>query len=234
MKSVLIIEDNPTMLRALEDNFSFKGYKVRTARDGEQGLKAALAGQSDLIILDIMLPTINGFEICSELRKKKLDIPIVMLTAKETEEDIVTGLNLGADDYVTKPFSVKELLARAEAILRRRGEPEPDEYEFGNCRLDVSAEKLTSHGTEVKLSPKEFGLLRFFLRKHGCVLTREEILHEAFGYSHFIAVKNIDEFVRTLRQKIEDNADRPSFIHTVAGVGYRFELSEDNGDSSDS
>lgn len=234
MKSVLIIEDNPTMLHALEDNFSFKGYKVRLARDGEQGLKAALAGQNDLIILDIMLPKINGFELCSKLRQRKLDVPILMLTAKDAEDDIVMGLNLGADDYVTKPFSIKELLARAEALLRRRAVTEPDDYEFGNCRVNISSEKLVRNGSEVKLRAKEFALLRVLLSNRGCVLSNEQILHGVFGYSHFISAKDIAGYVKTLRQKIEDDADRPSFIHTVAGAGYRFELSEDNGDSSDS
>jgi len=150
MKTVLIVEDNPTMLRGLEDNFEIKGYQVKTARDGEQGLKAALNENPDLIILDIMLPKINGYEICDQVRKKNLDMPIIMLTAKGQESDIVLGLNLGADDYVTKPFSIKELLARVEAFMRRRGEEEPEIYEFGNCQLDTVARTLTRDSKEVR------------------------------------------------------------------------------------
>ena len=133
METVLIIEDDPTMLRGLEDNFNLKGYRVKTARDGEQGLNAALDVKPDLIILDIMLPKINGYEICRLVRKEKLDMPIIMLTAKGEESDIVLGLNLGADDYVTKPFSIRELLSRVEAFLRRRRKAEPAIHKFGNC-----------------------------------------------------------------------------------------------------
>ena len=153
MRSVLIIEDNQAMLRGLEDNFESKGYRVKTARDGEQGLNTALAENPDLIILDIMLPKINGYEVCSQIRKNNLDMPIIMLTAKGEESDIILGLNLGADDYVTKPFSVKELLARAEAFMRRRTKAEPAVYEFGNCQLDVDACTFTRDGRQVKLSP---------------------------------------------------------------------------------
>jgi DNA-binding response OmpR family regulator len=175
MKSVLIIEDNPAMLRGLEDNFDLKGYRVKTARDGEQGLEAALSGEHDLIILDIMLPKVNGYEICSQIRKKNLDMPIIMLTAKDQESDIVMGLNLGADDYVTKPFSIKELMARAEAFMRRRGGGEPDVYEFGDCRLDIVTETFTRNSQPVKLSPGQFKMLRLFLKRAGCTLTCDEI-----------------------------------------------------------
>ena len=142
METVLIIEDDPTMLRGLKDNFEFKGYKVLTASDGEKGLKAALNAKPDLIILDIMLPKINGYEICRLIREEKLDMPIIMLTAKGEESDIVLGLNLGADDYVTKPFSIKELLARAAAFLRRARTRQQDIYEFGDFRLDIPAREL--------------------------------------------------------------------------------------------
>src|SRR4030042_1615155 len=137
MKDVLIIEDNLSMLRGLKDNFESKGYQVKTATDGELGLKAAITEKPDLIILDIMLPKMNGYEVCSLIRKKNLNIPIIMLTAKDQEKDIVLGLNIGADDYVTKPFSIKVLMARAEALRRRRKDEEPSVYEFGNCALDI-------------------------------------------------------------------------------------------------
>ena len=202
MRSVLIIEDNEAMLRGLEDNFELKGYRVKTARDGEQGLNAALAENPDLIILDIMLPKMNGYEICSQVRKKNLDMPIIMLTAKDQESDILLGLNLGADDYVTKPFSIKELLARSEAFMRRRGEEEPEVYEFGNCRLDIISGTLTRDGEEVKLTPGELKMLHLFLRKAGCTLTCDEIRNTVWGYSRFITLRDIDDTIVTLRDKI--------------------------------
>jgi DNA-binding response OmpR family regulator len=223
MKTVLIIEDNPTMVRALEDNFTMKGYKVKTALDGQLGLAAALEGGVDLIILDIMLPKINGFEICSQVRNKGINTPIIMLTAKDQEQDIVMGLNLGADDYVTKPFGIKQLLARAEALLRRTMQPEPDVYQFGDFELDIVNQKLTHNDVEVLLSPKEYNVLHLFVKKQGSVLTREEILRSAFGNAHFVSEKNIDGFVKAIREKIEPDANKPVFIHTVVDIGYKFE-----------
>ena len=170
METILIVEDDPTMLRGLKDNFEFKGYKVITASDGEKGLEAALNAKPDLILLDIMLPKINGYEICRLIREQKLDMPIIMLTAKGEESDIVLGLNLGADDYVTKPFSIKELLARAAAFLRRAKKETQDIHEFGCYRLDISARRLTRKGKEIELSPKEFDLLTFFIKRQGRAL----------------------------------------------------------------
>jgi DNA-binding response OmpR family regulator len=226
MQTVLIIEDDPTMLIGLKDNFEFKGYKVVTAADGEKGLKAALNARPDLIILDIMLPRINGYEICRLIREQKLDTPIIMLTAKGEESDIVLGLNLGADDYVTKPFSIKELLARAAAFLRRAKREVQDAYEFGGFRLDVPARRLTHKGKEVELSPKEFSLLEFFVKKPGRALTRDEILNAVWGYDCVVTSRSIDRFVTTLRNKIEQDPARPVFIHTIRQIGYRFELPE--------
>jgi DNA-binding response OmpR family regulator len=223
MKTVLIIEDNPTMVRALEDNFTMKGYKAKTALDGELGLAAALEGGMDLIILDIMLPKINGFEICSQVRNKGINTPIIMLTAKDQEQDIVTGLNLGADDYVTKPFGIKQLLARAEALLRRTMQPEPDVYQFSGFKLDVAKQKLTHNEVEVPLSPKEYNVLHLLVRRRGSVLTRDEILRSAFGNAHFVTEKNIDGFIKAIREKIEPDQGKPVFIHTVVDIGYKFE-----------
>lgn len=177
METVLIIEDDSSMLRGLKDNFAYSGYNVLTADDGEKGLNTALDAKPDLIILDIMLPKINGYEICDTLRKENLDMPIIMLTAKGEESDIILGLNLGADDYVTKPFSIKELLARAAAFLRRRKEKQIDNFSFGDFVFDISACKLSKNGHEINLSPKEYKLLEFFLRKQGKALTRDEILN---------------------------------------------------------
>jgi DNA-binding response OmpR family regulator len=223
METVLIIEDDPTMLRGLKDNFEFRGYKVLTAAEGEQGLNTALDAKPDLIILDIMLPKINGYEICRLIRKENLTMPIIMLTAKGEESDIVLGLNLGADDYVTKPFSIKELLARAEAILRRARQPVEEIYEFADFRLDIPARKFTRKGKEVKLSPKEFKLLELFVRKPGRALTRDEILNLVWGYDSYTGQRSIDRFVTTLRDKIEPDPSKPKFIHTIREIGYKFE-----------
>ena len=226
METVLIIEDDPTMLIGLKDNFEFKGYKVLTAADGEKGLKAALNSKPDLILLDIMLPKINGYEICRLIREEKLATPIIMLTAKGEESDIVLGLNLGADDYVTKPFSIKELLARAAAFLRRAKKEVQDAYEFGDFRLDLSARRLTRKGREIELSPKEFNLLEYFVKKSGRALTRDEILNAVWGYDCVVTSRSIDRFVTTLRNKIEPDPARPIFIHTIRQIGYRFEPPE--------
>jgi DNA-binding response OmpR family regulator len=226
METVLIVEDDPTMLRALKDNFEFKGYKVITASDGEKGLNAALDAKPDLILLDIMLPKINGYEVCRLIREQKLTMPIIMLTAKGEESDIVLGLNLGADDYVTKPFSIKELLARAAAFLRRAKKEVRDVYEFGDYQLDIPARRLTKKGKEIELSPKEFNLLEFFVKKPGRALTRDEILNAVWGYDCIVTPRSIDRFVTTLRNKIEPDPSRPVFIHTIREIGYRFEPPE--------
>jgi DNA-binding response OmpR family regulator len=223
METILIVEDDPTMLRGLKDNFEFKGYRVLTAPDGEEGLNAALNEKPDLIILDIMLPKINGYEVCRLIRKEELDMPIIMLTAKGEESDIVLGLNLGADDYVTKPFSIKELLARAAAFLRRSKQTEQDVYEFADFRLDIPARKLTRGIDEIKLSPKEFKLLELFVKKPGRALTRHDILNAVWGYDCYVGQRSIDRFVTTLRNKIEPDPHNPIFIHTIREIGYKFE-----------
>lgn len=223
MKSALIIEDNSTMLRGLKDNFESKGYRVSTACDGEQGLAAALTENPDVLILDVMLPKINGYEICSQVRREKLNIPVIMLSARDAETDIVRGLNIGADDYVTKPFSVKELLARAQALMRRSGADDPPFYEFGDCRLDTATETLTRRSREIELSPGEFRILRLFLRSAGCVLTRDEIRDAVWGNSHFVIRRDIDRAVAALREKIEPDPENAVFIHDVEDTGYKFE-----------
>ena len=223
METILVVEDEPAMLRALKDNFQFAGYKCLTAADGEAGLNAALDKKPDLIILDIMLPKINGYEICRLVRKEKLDMPIIMLTAKGEESDIILGLNLGADDYVTKPFSIKELLARVAALLRRRKQQSEQTFQFGKFTLDIEARTLTKNGKEVKLSPKEFKLLEHFLNKQGKALTRDEILNAVWGYSSFASDRSVDRFVTTLREKIEPNPKNPSFILTIREIGYKFQ-----------
>jgi DNA-binding response OmpR family regulator len=229
METILIIEDDATMLRGLKDNFEFRGYRVLTATDGEEGLETALSGKPDLIVLDIMLPKINGYEVCRLIRAEGLEMPIIMLTAKGEESDIVLGLKLGADDYVTKPFSIKELLARTEAFLRRSKQAEENVYEFADYRLDIPARKLTCDGNEIKLSPKEFKLLELFLKKPGRALTRDEILNAVWGYDCYVGPRSIDRFVTTLRNKIEPDPHNPTFIHTIREIGYKFEPPEHSG-----
>ena len=223
METLLIIEDDPALLRGLKDNFEQAGYAVQTAMDGEAGLNLALDTKPDLILLDIMLPKINGYEVCRLIRKESLDMPIIMLTAKGEEADIVLGLNLGADDYVTKPFGIRELKARVQAFLRRRQQDEPAQFSFGEFVLDVSSRQLFRQGKEVELSPKEYNLLELFLRKQGKALTRDEILNHVWGYHSLTGHRSVDRFVATLRQKIESDPTQPQFIHTLREVGYRFE-----------
>jgi len=224
METILIIEDDSTMLRGLKDNFEFKGYNVITAAEGEAGLNAALDSKCNLIILDIMLPKINGYEICRLVREQKIETPIIMLTAKGQESDIILGLNLGADDYMTKPFSIKELLARANAFLRRNRQKQTDVYEFENFRLDINSRTFTKKGKELKLSPKEFSLLEYFLKRQSRALTRDDILNEVWGYNCFVTSRTVDRFVNSLRNKIEKDPKRPLYIKTVRQIGYKFQI----------
>lgn len=221
--TVLIVEDDPAMLRGLKDNFEFEGYKVLTATDGDAGLKAALQAVPDLLVLDLMLPQINGYEVCRFLREEKFDMPILMLTAKGQESDVVLGLKLGADDYVKKPFSIKELLARAEVLLRRRRRTGTEVYTFGDCRLDCEARTLTRGDTELALSPKEFELLRFFASRPGQALSRDLIMTSVWGYDAMVTPRSIDRFVNALRNKIEPDPANPQHIKTVREFGYKFE-----------
>ena len=223
-EAVLIIEDDPAMLRGLKDNFAFKGYRVKNASDGQSGLDAALHSRPDLILLDIMLPKINGYEICRLIRAEGLDMPIIMLTAKGQEQDVILGLNLGADDYVTKPFNIHELLARANAFLRRRRSEETREFRFGDFTLNPDSRQLFHGEKEIVLTPKEFGLLALFAKRVGCALTRNEILRKVWGYDILVTTRSVDRCVNTLRGKVERNPNAPIFIKTIRDVGYRFEL----------
>lgn len=223
METILIIEDEPHMLRALKDSFTLAEYKVITADDGEAGLNAALDAKPDLILLDIMLPTINGYEVCRLIRQEELHMPIIMLTAKGEETDIVLGLNLGADDYVTKPFSIAVLKARVAAFLRRRQLDHTSSHEFDGLQLDIDAHRLTRGGKEIGLSPQEFRLLAYLVENPGRALTRDSILNGVWGYNCFVGPRNIDRFITALRNKVEINPKQPRLIHTVRGFGYKFE-----------
>jgi DNA-binding response OmpR family regulator len=197
-ETILIIEDDPT-LRVLKDNFTSGGFAVRSASDGEQGLHEAVDRQPDLIVLDIMLPKINGYELCRLIRKERLDIPTIVLTAMGQESDIVLVLDLGVDDYVAKPFSVKEQLARANAFLRRRRERGACLYRFGECELNTVSRKVFRNGNEIALTPKEFSLLVFFARHAWRALARDEILRSVWGGSIWVTARSVDRCVTTLR-----------------------------------
>ena len=224
METVLIIEDDAALARGLKDNFAFQGYQVLLAADGELGFSLAVDHQPNLIVLDLMLPRMNGYEICRRLRREHLEMPILVLTAKSEESDVVLGLELGADDYVKKPFSVRELLARAEVLLRRRRAGEQNRWTFGGYVLDVTARTLTKQGEPVEVSPKEFALLHFFLQRAGQALSREEILNRVWGYDVTVTPRSIDRFVATLRRKIEADPHHPEFILTAREFGYKFAL----------
>jgi DNA-binding response OmpR family regulator len=224
--TVLLIEDDPSMLRGLTDNFEGLGYSVRTAREGREGLQAALGSPPDLILLDIMLPGMNGYEICRALRARKLEMPIIMLTAKGQEDDIVRGLELGADDYVTKPFSIRELMARANGFLRRGQKKSDEVIAFGACRLDLRAHRLFRAEQEIFPTTKEFRLLEFFATRPGRALTRDQILNAVWGRDIIVNDRSVDRCVTTLRAKIEQDPQHPTFIQTIRDVGYRFEIAE--------
>jgi DNA-binding response OmpR family regulator len=221
--AILIVEDDAALLRGLKDNFEAQSYRVETARDGQAGLSAALARPPDLLLLDIMLPKMNGYEICRAIRARKMEMPIIMLTAKGQEEDIIRGLELGADDYVTKPFSIRQLLARARAFLRRRNDC-GTAFSFGACKLDLAAHKLSRGEVEVALTTKEFQLLKFFISRAGRALTRDQILDAVWGNEIVVNDRSVDRCVTTLRAKVEIDPHRPAHIQTIRNIGYRFEF----------
>ena len=220
---ILIVEDEPALLRGLKDTFETQGYEVLTAQHGEKGLELALTSDSSLILLDIMLPRVNGYEICRAVREAGLEMPIVMLTAKGQEEDIILGLNLGADDYITKPFRRRELIARVQAFLRRSRSKQAAVVTFGDYELNLAAHKLFRRGKEVELTAKEFRLLEYLVGRQGCALTRDDILNTVWGHSIMVTPRSVDRCVATLRSKIEPDPHNPAFIHTIRDIGYRFE-----------
>lgn len=222
-ETVLIIEDDKTLMRGLKDNFEFASFTVITSEDGEEGFEKALDNKPDLIILDLMLPGMNGYEICRSLREQELDMPIIMLTAKNQESDIVLGLNLGANDYVTKPFSIKELIARANACLRLQRKKEVMKYSFGEFELDMTSRKLSKNGVDITLTPKEYGLLSLLITHPDRVFTRDQILNLVWGYNIAVTRRSVDRCINSLRNKIESNPATPTFIITVREVGYRFD-----------
>jgi DNA-binding response OmpR family regulator len=219
---VLLVEDEAPLSRGVSDALRAAGFDVEVAQDGQRGLDAALSGQSDLILLDVMLPKVNGYEICRAIRGHGLDVPILMLTARGQEEDVVLGLNLGADDYITKPFRIAEVIARVRAFLRRRVSAGPV-CRFGDCEIDLRARTVRRGGETISLTAKEFALLAYFASRPGCALSRDVILNAVWGSSVFVTPRSIDRCVTTLRAKIEPDPRNPTFIQTIREIGYRFE-----------
>jgi two-component system alkaline phosphatase synthesis response regulator PhoP len=224
-KRILLVEDEPGIRLTLCGRLASEGHIVEQAADGETGLARASAEPFDLVILDVMLPDRSGLEVCRDLRKRGVETPILMLTARGQVEDRVVGLRLGADDYLVKPFAMSELLARVDARLRRET-PRPRDpaegYRFGDLEVDFRKAEVTRAGAQVKLSAKEFQLLRYLIRQRGATLSRDELLNEVWGYDAMPTTRTVDVHVAWLRRKVEANPRRPEYILTVHGLGYKF------------
>ncbi len=227
---LLIIEDDISILRGLKDNLTFEGYQVQTIGDGLEGLKMALEHHFDLLLLDLMLPGMNGYEICRRIKKEKPGLPVIMLTARGSEMDKIAGLDIGADDYLTKPFSIPELLARIRAVLRR-SKPEYDhlaEFSFANVKLDFKKFQATVNDTEIKLSSKEFSIMKYFIEHEGEVVQREDLLEAVWGYDIMPDTRTVDNSILDLRKKLEEIPSDPKHIVSVRGAGYKFNAQAGN------
>ncbi len=224
MPKVLIVEDDASMAVALKDGFEYEGYEVLTARDGAEGLRLARDGRPDLMVLDVMLPKLNGLDLCREIRKEGNRLPIIMLTARGQEIDKVLGLKLGADDYVTKPFGFMELMARVEALLRRisGSGPSVDSYEFGDVAVDFKKAEARKGGQLMEMTARELKLLKYFIEHRGQVVGREELLDSVWDYNEAPLTRTVDMHVAKLRKKVEDTPAEPKYIVTVHRVGYKF------------
>jgi two-component system alkaline phosphatase synthesis response regulator PhoP len=224
-EKILIIEDEEDLVKGLKLNLDDEGYEVSWALDGEEGLRKALEELPDLIILDIMLPKMSGLDVCRELRQKNVCVPVVMLTAKGEEIDKVVGLEIGADDYLTKPFSIRELLARIKAHLRREkreGIKVPNVYAFGDVEIDFALFKIRGKGKDRDITSLECEILKYFIAHRGEVVTRDVLLDKIWGYEKFPTTRTIDNHILKLRKKIEENPSHPKYILSVYGEGYRF------------
>ena len=222
---ILVVEDEEALRVALSDRLKKEDYAVESAADGEEGFQKALQGRFDLVILDVMLPGKKGFDICRDIRGAGLVVPIIMLTAKSETVDKVLGLKIGADDYVTKPFEMIELMARIEALLRRAPSQPAEEavvYQFGQVRIDLLGTSVTRKGKVVPLSAREFQLLRYFVLHPGVTLSREVLLKEVWGYNADALTRTVDVHVASLRQKLEADSKKPALFVTVLGLGYKF------------
>jgi DNA-binding response OmpR family regulator len=224
MTRILVVEDDAAILRGLSDNLTLESYEVLTAPDGETADRLVGEARPDLIVLDLMLPRLSGYELCRKLRSEGVTTPILMLTARGEEADRVLGLDLGADDYVTKPFSIRELLARIRALLRRtRPSSElPDELRFGDVTVDFRSYEAKRGSEKVELTPKEFQLLRVLAARSGEVVSRQELLEEVWGYQTIPNTRTVDNHVASLRAKVEPDRSSPRHVQTVHGVGYKF------------
>jgi len=225
MPKILVVDDEQNMRTGLKDNLEFEGYDVDTANDGEQGLKRIFEGSYNLIILDVMMPKKSGFDVCKEIRKAGMSTPVILLTAKGEEIDKVVGLEIGADDYVTKPFSLRELLARVKAILRRSENlvinGEEREVKIGRLEVNFSGYKATSKNRDVAMSHKEFEILHYLWKHRNTTVSREDLLVEIWGYEETPTTRTVDNFILKLRQKIETDSNHPQIILTVHGIGYK-------------
>jgi DNA-binding response OmpR family regulator len=226
MKTILVVDDDASIIKGLQDVLAAEHYCVLTANTGAKGLQTAMQEKVDLMILDLRLPDKNGEEVCKELRKAGVQIPILMLSSKKKETDKVVGLELGADDYVTKPFSIPELLARIKALLRRKGEilREIEECSFGNVQVDFKKQEALKNKKKLKLSVKEFEILKFFVERAGDVITRDMLLDKIWGYETYPVTRTVDNYILSLRKKIEDNPSEPKHLLTVHTAGYKFVL----------
>lgn len=231
MKRILIVEDDVAILRGLKDNLEFEGYAVLAATDGEQGYALIKEKDPDLVVLDLMLPRMGGFEVLRKVRAEGAAVPVLILTARGEESDKVHGLNIGADDYMTKPFSVKELLARIQAIFRRASSSRtgtlPDDLRFNDVAVDFRRFEASKGGRPLTLSRKEFGVLRLLASRAGEVVTRDELLDAVWGYDRFPTTRTVDNHVALLRAKIEDDPARPRFLLTIRGVGYKLGIGDE-------
>ena len=224
MTKVLIIEDEPNMVIGLRDTCEYEGYEVSVARNGKEGLEKASTEKPDIILLDVMLPLMSGLDVCRTLRRIGIETPIIMLTARSQETDKVVGLEVGADDYVTKPFSVKELVARIRAHLRRAAKQvvEIESFTFSDVELDFKKYKARKRGQVLELSAREFEILRYLIRHRGEIVTRDQLLDEVWGYESSPVTRTVDNHIARLRQKIEPDPSQPQHIVTVHRIGYRF------------
>jgi DNA-binding response OmpR family regulator len=227
MAHILIIDDEADLRRGLVDNLRFEGYSTAEAADGAAGLSLILSGNSDLILLDVMMPNMSGYDVCREARSKGIRTPIIMLTAKGDEIDRVLGLELGADDYITKPFSLRELLARVKAVLRRTQNDHPEQaavIAIGKLLVDFHSYAASEAGTDVPLTHKEFEILRYLYEHKGQTVSRDQLLTDVWGYDETISTRSIDNFILKLRQKIEPDPAHPRTILTAHGIGYKLLL----------
>ena len=224
MTKVLIIEDEPNMVLGLKDSCEYEGYEVSVARDGKEGLEKAGTEKPDIILLDVMLPLMSGIDVCRTLRTRGIETPILMLTARSQEVDKVVGLDVGADDYVTKPFSIMELLARIRAHLRRAAKQvvEIESFTFGDVELNFKKYSARKGGKALELSAREFEILRYLIQRRGEIVTRDQLLDEVWGYDRTPVTRTVDNHIARLRQKIERNPSEPQHIITVHRMGYRF------------